>query len=103
MRRTRRGATARCSTSCVGCVTTAAVGWQGRRSIAGASSRPVRKIVLLGVAVLVGLLAAGTGGSAEAAFTFHEQGADVVATGSGSIDLAGLVRAGRDGTAAARR
>ena len=73
--------------------------------IEGVSSRPVRKIVLLGVAVLVGLLAAGTGGSAEAAFTFtfHEQGADIVATGSGSIDLAGLVRAGRDGTAAARR
>ena len=39
---------------------------------------------------------AGTGGRAEAAFTFafHEQGADVVATGSGSIDLAGLSRAG---------
>jgi hypothetical protein len=37
---------------------------------------------------------AGTSGSAEAAFTFTflEQGADVVATGSGTIDLAGFTK-----------
>jgi hypothetical protein len=41
---------------------------------------------------------AGTGGRAEAAFVFifQEQGADVVATGGGTVDLAGLSRIGED-------
>ena len=48
-------------------------------------------------AVALGTVA-GTGGRAEAAFifTFQEQGADVVAIGSGSVDLAGLSRIGED-------
>ena len=48
------------------------------------------RIVMLGVAALR-LIIAGSG-PAEAAFTFTflEQGGDVVATGSGSIDLGGL-------------
>jgi hypothetical protein len=45
----------------------------------------------LGVAAALGI-AAGAGGRAEAAFIFTvlEQGADVVAVGSGSLNLAGL-------------
>ena len=43
-------------------------------------------------------MAAGISGHAKAAliFTFQEQGSDVVATGSGSVDLAGLSRSGED-------
>ncbi len=42
--------------------------------------------------------AAGSGGRAEAAFTFtfQQEGADVVATGSGSVDLADVSRTGED-------
>ena len=54
------------------------------------------RMLLTGAAALGTV--AGTGGRGEAAFifTFQEQGAEVVATGTGSVDLAGLSRIGED-------
>jgi hypothetical protein len=62
-------------------------------------SMPVHSFIrmLLASATALGIVA-GTGGCAEAAFTFtlQEQGTDVVVIGSGSVDLAGLSRIGED-------
>ena len=54
--------------------------------------RPLLRRLALIRTLLAGAAALGAAGRAEAAFTFtfQQQGADVVAIGSGSIDLAGL-------------